>query len=127
MSRKKDKRQVEHEECVETLPKVRKKQMIGENWDDEAEKTLERLVFGGETDALRELEKLENEVSVDDGSASEEVLVCPMNHLVCKMLITKIMSFSMAGLPKRQGPRISDSPATMKVAPGYFHRKIREK
>lgn len=72
MSRKKDKRQVEHEECVETLPKVRKKQMIGENSDDEAEKTLERLVFGCETDAIRELEKLENEVSVDDDSASEE-------------------------------------------------------
>lgn len=101
MSRKKDKRQVEHEECVETLPKVRKKQMIGENSDDEAEKTLERLVFGCETDAIRELEKLENEVSVDDDSASEEVLVCPMNHLVCKMLITKIMSFSMAGLSLR--------------------------
>ena len=101
MSRKKDKRQVEHEECVETLPKVRKKQMIGENSDDEAEKTLERLVFGGETNAIRELEKLENEVSLDDDSASEEVLVCPMNHLVFKMLITKIMSFSMAGLSLR--------------------------
>ena len=120
MSRKKDKRQVEHEECVETLPKVRKKQMIGENSDDEAEKTLERLVFGGETDAIRELEKLENEVSVDDDSASEEVLVCPMNHLVFKMLITKIMSFSMAGLSLRgrgQGfpiPRLlcSGPPAT---------------
>ena len=129
MSRKKDKRQVEHEECVETLPKVRKKQMIGENSDDEAEKTLERLVFGCETDAIRELEKLENEVSVDDDSASEEVLVCPMNHLVCKMLITKIMSFSMAGLSLRgsRGPGISDSPATMKGTPGYFHRKIGEK
>ena len=82
MSRKKDKRQLEHEACVEALPK--KKQMIGENSDDEAEKILERLVFGRETDAIRELEKSENEVSVDVDSASEEVLVCPMNYLVCK-------------------------------------------
>jgi len=108
MSRNKDKRQVEHEACVETLPKVRKKQMIGENSDDEAEKTLERLVFGGETDAIRELEKLENEVSVDDDSASEEVLVCPMNHLVCKMLITTIMSFiyyDRAAIKRQPGAR----------------------
>ena len=103
MSRNRDKRQLEHEACVEALPKVRKKQMIGENSDDEAEKILERLVFGGETEAIRELEKSENEVSVDVDSASEEVLVCPMNYLVCKMLITAIMVFSMAGLSLRAG------------------------
>ena len=118
MSRKKDKRQVEHEACVETLPKVRKKQIIGENSDDEAEKTLERLVFGGETDAIRELEKLENEVSADHDSASEEVLVCPRNHLVFKMLITT-MFFRMAGLALRGGGHAG-------ISPGYFNRKIEE-
>ena len=46
--------------------------MTRENSDDETEKTLERLVFGGESDAIKALDK---EFAVDQRqlSSSDEV------------------------------------------------------
>ncbi|KAL9971505.1 hypothetical protein ACROYT_G017676 [Oculina patagonica] len=57
MLRRKAKRQLEQQKSEETSSKVKRKHLASENSDDEAERTLERLVFGGESDAIRELEK----------------------------------------------------------------------
>lgn len=69
MPRKKEKRKLEQEIGDATSTKVRRKRLTSENSDDEAEKTLERLVFGGESDAIRELEKDE---AADEESSSDE-------------------------------------------------------
>ena len=71
MPRKKEKRKLEQEIGDATSTKVRRKRLTSENSDDEAEKTLERLVFGGESDAIRELEKDE---AAEEESSSDEVL-----------------------------------------------------
>lgn len=57
MLKRKEKRQLEHQTSEETSSKVRKEQSASESSDDDEERTLERLVFGGENDAIRELEK----------------------------------------------------------------------
>ena len=56
MKRKK-KRSIEQHKSEETSSKISKNDSPSENSDDEDERTLERLVFGGENDAIRELEK----------------------------------------------------------------------
>lgn len=57
MLRRKKKRLMEQSKSEETSSKISKKDSASENSDDEDERTLERLVFGGEKDAIRELEK----------------------------------------------------------------------
>lgn len=57
MLKRKEKRQLEHQQSEETSSKVRKELPASESSDDDEERTLERLVFGGENDAIRELEK----------------------------------------------------------------------
>ena len=57
MLRRKQKRLIEKPKSEETSSKISKKDSASEESDDEDERTLERLVFGGENDAIRELEK----------------------------------------------------------------------
>ncbi|XP_020618605.1 U3 small nucleolar RNA-associated protein 18 homolog, partial [Orbicella faveolata] len=57
MLRRKQKRQIGQPKFEETSSKISKKDSASENSDGEDERTLERLVFGGENDAIRELEK----------------------------------------------------------------------
>lgn len=57
MLRRKAKRQLEQQTPEGTSSQVKRKHSASENSDEEAERTLERLVFGGESDAIRELEK----------------------------------------------------------------------
>ena len=72
MSKRKEKREMIQKTCDEASPKIRKKRTTCENSDDETEKTLERLVFGGESDAIKALDK---NFAVDDHelSSSDEV------------------------------------------------------
>lgn len=72
MLRRKAKRQLEQQKSEETSSKVKRKHLASENSDDEAERTLERLVFGGESDAIRELEK-DFTAGQDGLSSSDEV------------------------------------------------------
>ena len=57
MLRRKQKRQIEQPKSEKTSSKIRKKNLVSKNSNDEDERALERLVFGGENDAIRELEK----------------------------------------------------------------------
>ena len=73
MLKRKKKRPIEQSKSEETSSKISKKDSGSENSGDEDERTLERLVFGGENDAIRELEK---DVSEDQDrfySSSDEV------------------------------------------------------
>lgn len=71
MLKRKEKRQLDRKTCGKTSSKVRRKRLASEDSDDDAEKTLERLVFGGESDAINELEK---DFTARDGfSSSDEV------------------------------------------------------
>ena len=73
MLKRKKKRPIEQSKSEETSSKISKKDSASENSGDEDERTLERLVFGGENDAIRELEK---DVSEDQDrfySSSDEV------------------------------------------------------
>ena len=72
MLRRKAKRQLEQHNSEETSSKVKRKPSASENSDDEAERSLERLVFGGESDAIRELEK-DFAADQDGFSSSDEV------------------------------------------------------
>lgn len=57
MLRRKKKRLIEQSKSEETSSKISKKDLPSENSDEEDERTLERLVFGGEKYAIKELEK----------------------------------------------------------------------
>lgn len=72
MSKRKEKREIEQKTSDKTSPKVRKKRTTCENSDDEGEKTLERLVFGGESDAIKALDK-DFAVDQHELSSSDEV------------------------------------------------------
>lgn len=73
MLRRKQKRHIEQQKSGETSPKISRKNSASENSDDEDERTLERLVFGGENDAIRELEKDFAEDQDEFYSSSDEV------------------------------------------------------
>lgn len=51
--------------------KVKKQTLASETEDDEAERTLERLVFGGEGDVIKEIEKDTSEDRVAFSSNDE--------------------------------------------------------
>lgn len=71
MPKRKEKQQLEPKTSDETSSKVGRKQLASENSDDEAERTLERLVFGGESDAIKELEK-DLAAELQDGFTSSD-------------------------------------------------------
>ena len=74
MLKRKDKPHfIEEQNSEETSSKVRKKNLTSENSDDEAERTLERLVFGGEGDVIREIEKDFAEDQVEFSSSDEVI------------------------------------------------------
>lgn len=75
MLRRKQKRQIEQYKSEDRSSKICKKDSASENSDDEDERTLEKLVFGGENDAIREFDK---DFTEDQGtfrfySSSDEV------------------------------------------------------
>ena len=97
MLRRKQKRQIEQSKSEDRSSKICKKDSASGNSDDEDERTLEKLVFGGENDAIREFDK---DFTEDQGtfrfySSSDEV----RNHLKThtSLLITSSMYSHFGG------------------------------
>ena len=72
--------------------KVKKQTLASETEDDEAERTLERLVFGGEGDVIKEIEKDTSEDRVAFSSNDEVKItsyllwICAINVNCCMWL-----------------------------------------
>lgn len=95
MLRRKQKRQIGQPKFEETSSKISKKDSASENSDDEDERTLERLVFGGENDAIRELEKDFTEDQDRFYSSSDEVRNSVKTHR--SVLVASLMYFYFSG------------------------------
>ena len=95
MLRKKQKRQIEQHKSEESSSKICKKDSASENSDDEDERTLERLVFGGQNDVIRELDKDFAEDQDGFYSSSDEVRNSVKTHR--SLLVTSLMYLCFSG------------------------------
>lgn len=95
MLRRKQKRQVEQPKSEKTSFKISKKNLASENSDDEDERALERLVFGGENDAIKELEKDFAEDQDRFHSSSDEVRNSVKTHR--SVFVVSLVYFYLSG------------------------------
>ena len=95
MLKRKKKRPIEQRKSEETSSKISKKDSPSENSDDEDERTLERLVFGGENDAIRELEKDLAEDQDRFYSSSDEVRNSVKTHT--SVVVASLLCFVFSG------------------------------
>ena len=99
MLRRKKKRLIEQSKSEETSSKISKKDLPSENSDDEDERTLERLVFGGEKYAIKELEKDVAEDRERFYSSSDEVRNSVEMHRSV-VVVSLMCELQLYGLPR---------------------------